>query len=137
MSTTHAILDNLTSLYDGIREKQFSGLFFLDLKKAFDTVSHNILLSKLDYYGIRGMTLKLMNSYLQRKQYVLINNIESKLQSNNYGVPQGSTLGPLLFLLSYYSCRLFTIITILVDCLRLSIITILFPYALDHLLVRM
>ena len=99
VSTTHAILDILTSLYDGIREKQFSGLFFLDLKKAFDTVSHNILLSKLDYYGIRGMTLKLMNSYLQRKQYVLINNIESKLQSNNYGAPQGSTLGPLLFLL--------------------------------------
>ena len=54
VSTTHAILDILTSLYDGISEKQFSGLFFLDLKKAFDTVSHNILLSKLDYYRIRA-----------------------------------------------------------------------------------
>ena len=72
----------------------------LDLKKAFDFVTHTILLSKLDHYGIRGNAHKLLSSYLSnRRQYVNINNLKSDTQSINYGVSQGAVLGPLLFLL--------------------------------------
>ena len=73
---------------------------FIDLKKAFDTVNHKILVRKLNHYGIRGLPLKLIESYLSnRKQYVYINATASNLLSINMGVPQGSTLGPLLFLI--------------------------------------
>ena len=87
ISTTHAIYDILTTSYNNICEKLYTDLFFLDLKKTLDTVCHDILLSKLHHYGIRGMALKLMNSYLQRKQYILLNSLESKMQCNTYGVP--------------------------------------------------
>ena len=73
-----------------------------DLKRAFDsvTMTHTILLLKLDHYGIRGNARKLLSFYLcNRRQYVNINNVNSDTQSINYGVPQGSILGPLLFLL--------------------------------------
>ena len=73
---------------------------FLDLAKAFDSVSHNILLRKLQKYGFRGNVLKLFQSYLQsRSQFVKINNTSSSLIDIVFGVPQGSILGPLLFLL--------------------------------------
>ena len=98
ISITHAIHYILTTQYDNTCEKLYIGLFFLNLKKTFDTVCHDILLSKRDHYGIRGIALKLMNSYLQRKQYVLLNGVEYKMHCNTYGVPQGSTLDPLLFL---------------------------------------
>ena len=69
-------------------------------KKRFDTVCHNKLLYKLQHYGIRGVAHNLLSSYLQnRKQYVSINGIASTEHVIEYGVPQGSTLGPLLFLL--------------------------------------
>ena len=69
---------------------------FLDFRKAFDTVDHNILLSKLCYYGIRGSALDWFVSYLvNRKQYVTYNNEQSELKH----IPQGSILGPLLFLI--------------------------------------
>ena len=72
---------------------------FLDLKKAFDTVHHEILLQKLYHYGIRGGTHTLLKSYLaNRTQVVLLNNHKSSLQSCHFGVPQGSILGPLFFL---------------------------------------
>ena len=72
----------------------------LDPKKAFYTVNHKILEFKLNHYGIRGCVLNLILSYFERYQYVLINGIiNSTTKSNPYGVPQGSTLGPLLFLL--------------------------------------
>ena len=74
-------------------------MVFLDLTKAFNTVSHEILIHKLDHYGIRGQANKLMQAFLNRKQYVLVNGIKSNLLANKYGVAQGSTLGPLLFLL--------------------------------------
>ena len=73
---------------------------YLDLSKAFDTVYHKILLSKLEHYGIRGPPLKWFHSYLKnRTQYTLANGTKSDVRNINYGVPQGSILGPLLFLL--------------------------------------
>ena len=72
----------------------------MDLQKAFDTVDHEILLSKLDYYGIRGISNNWFKSYLSnRKQFVSINGYDSGLAEIKCGVPQGSVLGPLLFLL--------------------------------------
>ena len=71
---------------------------FLDLSKAFDTLDHNILLHKLNHYGIRGVAKQLLESYItNRQQFVQINDIRSKVITTNIGVPQGSVLGPILF----------------------------------------
>ena len=73
---------------------------FIDLSKAFDTIDHNKRVSKLEHYGIRGTCLALLKSYLTgRHQYTNFNNTESDFCSIDYGVPQGSVLGPLLFLI--------------------------------------
>ena len=75
-------------------------MFFIDLKKAFDTVDHTLLIEKFKYYGVRGVCSKFLDSYLSnRKQYVNYNGHASGEQIIKCGVPQGSILGPLMFIL--------------------------------------
>ena len=72
----------------------------LDLSKAFDTLDHSILLNKLNHIGIRGISLNWFNSYLSnRQQYTFVKNTKSHTKIISCGVPQGSILGPLLFLI--------------------------------------
>ena len=100
--TSHPVLHFLHNIYEALNKEipEYTLGVFLDLKKAFDTVDHKILLKKLDYYGFRGVSNHWFNNYLTgRKQYVSIDGINSELREINFGVPQGSVLGPLLFLL--------------------------------------
>ena len=77
---------------------KYVGTVFVDLKKAFDTVDHNILLQKLDHYGIQELNFKWFESYLShRKQFTRIEGVDSSIQKVNIGVLQGFCLGPLLF----------------------------------------
>ena len=99
-STTLTVLDLLNNIADFFEENTFSTVVFLDLAKAFDTVNHSILIDKLEYYGIRGVPLNWFKSYLFHRQ--LCTSINTTLSSNlevKCGVPQGSVLGPILFLL--------------------------------------
>lgn len=99
-STTVAITELVDSIINDIDSKKHVGALFLDLKKAFDTLNHDILLAKLDRYGIRGTTNEVIRSYLQnRQQFVSIDGERSSLMHIHTGVPQGSNIGPLLFLL--------------------------------------
>ena len=100
-ATTHALTEVIDYIYKSLDEGNYVFGIYIDLKKAFDTVQHQILLKKLQYYGIRGIALDWFNSYLSnRKQFVLTNGILSDiLELSGYGVPQGSVLGPILFLL--------------------------------------
>ena len=99
-STSHALNYSVHQIDKALKENSHVLGIFIDLSKAFDTIDHNILLKKLAIYGVRGIPLKLIESYLSdRKQYVsILGDISDKL-SVIFGVPQGSCLGPLLFLI--------------------------------------
>ena len=99
-STNHALINLTESIRQSLDEGNFGCGIFLDMQKAFDTVGHKILLNKLEYYGIRGVCNDWFKSYLSDcKQFVSINSYNSDLMSVDFGVPQGSVLGPLLFLI--------------------------------------
>ena len=88
--------------FDSLKEAlgRYTAMVFIDLKKAFDTVDHEILLQKLTKYGIIGLENIWLASYLEnRTQFCRVNGIPSNFDHINCGVPQGSYLGPLLFLI--------------------------------------
>ena len=93
-----AILDIYAQIVEAFENNDIACSVFLDFAKAFNTVNHNILLEKLENYGI--MALNWFKSYLyKRQQVVKINNTYSQPMEINCGVPQGSVLGPLLYLM--------------------------------------
>ena len=99
-STEHAIIDLYHKIVNAIEKHEKPCCIFLDFAKAFDTVNHEILLKKLEHYGIRGVALNWIKSYLtNRQQCTQIAQTRSNFQKIKCGVPQGSVLGPLLFLL--------------------------------------
>ena len=99
-STSHALINITENIRKALDDGNIGCGVFVDLQKAFDTVDHQILLPKLNHYGIRGVSNDWFKSYLpNRNQYVSLNGCESGLAAISCGVPKGSVLGPLLFLL--------------------------------------
>ena len=99
-STMHPMVHFLNKIAESLNKKKHTIAIFCDLKKAFDTCDHTILLLKLKRYGVSGTELKWFESYLtKRKQFVSIKDHSSPLLEISLGVPQGSILGPLLFIL--------------------------------------
>ena len=99
-STEHAVVKLVDEILTGFDKNEYTLGVFIDLSKAFDTVDHEILLSKLEYYGVKNNNLKWFKNYLtNRKQSVSYDHNHSNLLSVTCGVPQGSILGSLLFLL--------------------------------------
>ena len=87
-STSHAVLSITQKIYDALESGKFAYAVFVDLQKAFDTVDHSILLSKLEHYGIRGLPLSLFKSYLSgRTQFVSVSGVSSSSSIVKHGVP--------------------------------------------------
>ena len=100
LSTTHTLIHLTEKIPEQLGSGKYGCRIFVDFQKAFDTVDHTILTQKLNYYGVRGKANNWFSSYLKnRTQFVTINGFNSELKEINCGVPQGSILGPLLFLI--------------------------------------
>ena len=100
-SCEHALLKAKQVLLDSLSGRQVSLLLLIDFSKAFDMVEHSILLKKLEHYGIRGKASQWITLYLQNiMQFVSIDGTDSKTRQMQYGVPQGSILGSLLFIIN-------------------------------------
>ena len=99
-STVDAIVDLTEYIYTSLNSKQITISVMIDFQKAFDTINHRILLSKLEKYGIRGLTLQLISSFLaNRSNIIRINSSFSQPKPLPLGLPQGSVLSPILFIL--------------------------------------
>ena len=99
-STNHALISLTEMIRLALDNDQFVCGVFINLQKAFDTVDHKILLSEINHYGIKGIPYEWFKSYLtNRQQFTTVNNKQSELSSIEFGIPQGSILGPLLFLI--------------------------------------
>ena len=99
-STSFAVIDVVNMIQNELFEDKFVLGVFMDLQKAFDTINFDILLNKLEHYGFRGICLGWFKSYLiERSQITEVNGMKSDIKITNCGIPQGTVLGPLLFLL--------------------------------------
>ena len=99
-STIHPMVKLMNFVSEALNKKQHSIAIFCDLRKAFDTCNHSLLFRKMEKMGIKGITLEWFKNYLTgRKQFVSLNGISSNLLNSTIGVPQGSILGPILFLI--------------------------------------
>ena len=97
-STLNAIVNLETMISRSINSNKICTEIFIDLKKAFDTVNHDILITKIHHYGIRGLPLLWLKNYLIKiLQFLQFKNEISDEYFSNYGVPQGTVLGPIFF----------------------------------------
>ena len=98
-STEHAIMQLVDQINCSFEKTLYTLDIFIDLSKAFDTVNHKILITRLEDYGVKGTNLQWLKSYLEnRKQFIAYENFSTSYISISCGVPQGLILGPLLFL---------------------------------------